>query len=62
MKLVVTWFYPNQSNTPRSDQVKEIFGLQEKKENCSTFFAAVAQVYGGRIHKSVESVEMISSL
>ncbi|WZZ86562.1 hypothetical protein YC2023_115141 [Brassica napus] len=43
------------------DQVKEIFGLQEKKENCWTFFAAAAQVYGGRIHESVESVEMISS-
>ncbi|CAN6905693.1 unnamed protein product [Brassica oleracea] len=41
--------------------VKEIFGLQEKKKNCWTFFAAAAQVYGGRIHESVESVEMISS-
>ncbi|WZZ44050.1 hypothetical protein YC2023_040309 [Brassica napus] len=39
----------------------EIFGLQEKKKNCWTFFAAAAQVYGGRIHESVESVEMISS-
>ncbi|WZZ53054.1 hypothetical protein YC2023_053161 [Brassica napus] len=41
--------------------VKEIFGLQEKKKNCWTFFAAAAQVYGGRIHESIESVEMISS-
>ncbi|WZZ73978.1 hypothetical protein YC2023_085348 [Brassica napus] len=32
-----------------------------KKENCWTFFAAAAQVYEGRIHESVESVEMISS-
>ncbi|WZZ36756.1 hypothetical protein YC2023_020157 [Brassica napus] len=41
--------------------VKEIFDLQEKKKNCWTFFDAAAQVYGGRIHESVESVEMISS-
>ncbi|WZZ71835.1 hypothetical protein YC2023_083205 [Brassica napus] len=41
--------------------VKEIFGLQEKNKNCWTFFAAAAEVYGGRIHESVESVEMISN-
>uniref|UniRef100_A0A0D3CGW4 Aquaporin n=1 Tax=Brassica oleracea var. oleracea TaxID=109376 RepID=A0A0D3CGW4_BRAOL len=49
------------SETEETRKVKEIFGLQEKKENCWTFFAAAAQVYGGRIHESVESVEMISS-
>ncbi|KAF2599827.1 hypothetical protein F2Q68_00007775 [Brassica cretica] len=47
--------------TEETRKVKEIFGLQEKKKNCWTFFAAAAQVYGGRIHESVESVEMISS-
>ncbi|WZZ33489.1 hypothetical protein YC2023_016890 [Brassica napus] len=47
-------------HTWKSDQVKEIFGLQEKNENCWTFFAAAVQVYRGMIHKSVESVEMIS--
>ncbi|KAF3561546.1 hypothetical protein DY000_02012823 [Brassica cretica] len=49
------------SEIEETRKVKEIFGLQEKKENCWTFFAAAAQVYGGRIHESVESVEMISS-
>ena len=34
---------------------------KKKKEKCWTFFAAAGQVYGGRIHESVESVEMISS-
>ena len=64
-KLVVTWFYPNQSKNQRihwdQNHVKEIFDLQDRKENCWTFFAAAAQVYGRRIHDSVESVEMISS-
>ncbi|KAF2555070.1 hypothetical protein F2Q68_00016647 [Brassica cretica] len=46
---------------PRTERVKEIFGSQEKKENCWTFFDAAAQVYVGRIHESVELVEMISS-
>ncbi|KAF3503307.1 hypothetical protein F2Q69_00041152 [Brassica cretica] len=49
------------SEIEETRKVKEIFGLQEKKENCWTFFAAAAQVYRGRIHESVESVEMISS-
>ncbi|KAF3600952.1 hypothetical protein F2Q69_00037853 [Brassica cretica] len=49
------------SEIEETRKVKEIFGLQEKKENCWTFFATAAQVYGGRIHESVESVEMISS-
>ncbi|KAF3542028.1 hypothetical protein F2Q69_00024679 [Brassica cretica] len=49
------------SETKETRKVKEIFGLQEKKKNCWTFFAAAAQVYGERIHESVESVEMISS-
>ncbi|KAF2549940.1 hypothetical protein F2Q68_00034996 [Brassica cretica] len=49
------------SETKETRKVKEIFGLQEKKKNCWTFFAAAAQVYGGRIHESVESVEMISN-
>ena len=62
MKLVVTWYYPNQSNTPRSRSGKRDFQFKREEENCWTFFAAAAQVYGGRIHKSVESVEMISSL
>ena len=64
-KLVVTWFYPNHSKNHRihrdQDQVKEIFGLQERKKNCWTLLVAAAQVYEGRIHYSVESVEMISS-
>ncbi|KAF3538024.1 hypothetical protein F2Q69_00024680 [Brassica cretica] len=49
------------SETEETRKVKEIFGLQEKKKNCWTFFAAAAQVYGEMIHESVESVEMISS-
>ncbi|KAF2568842.1 hypothetical protein F2Q68_00026627 [Brassica cretica] len=53
-RLIDSW-------SPRLEEVKEIFGLQEKKKNCWTFFNASAQVYGGRIHESVESVEMISS-
>ncbi|KAF3585511.1 hypothetical protein F2Q69_00030465 [Brassica cretica] len=49
------------SETEETRKVKDIFGLQEKKENCWTFFDPAAQVYGGRIHESVELVEMISS-
>ncbi|WZZ59809.1 hypothetical protein YC2023_059916 [Brassica napus] len=49
------------SETEETRKVKEIFGLQEKKKNCWALFAAAEQVYGGRIHESVESVEMISS-
>ncbi|KAF2546215.1 hypothetical protein F2Q70_00022482 [Brassica cretica] len=49
------------SETEETHKVKEIFGSQEKKENCWTFFDAAAQVYVGRIHESVELVEMISS-
>ncbi|KAF3537625.1 hypothetical protein F2Q69_00024868 [Brassica cretica] len=49
------------SETEETRKVKEIFGLQEKKKNCWTLFDAAAQVYGERIHESVESVEMISS-
>ncbi|KAF3610066.1 hypothetical protein DY000_02049008 [Brassica cretica] len=49
------------SETEETRKVKEIFGSQEKKENCWTFFDAAAQVYVGMIHESVELVEMISS-
>ncbi|KAF2580227.1 hypothetical protein F2Q68_00006205 [Brassica cretica] len=49
------------SETEETRKVKEIFSLQEKKKNRWTFYAAAAQVYGGRIHESVESVEMISN-
>ncbi|KAF3596170.1 hypothetical protein DY000_02021076 [Brassica cretica] len=47
------------SETEETRKVKEIFGLQEKKKNCWTFFAAAAQVYRGRIHESVESAASI---
>ncbi|KAF3589514.1 hypothetical protein F2Q69_00027925 [Brassica cretica] len=44
------------SETEETRKVKEIFGLQEKKKNCWALFAAAEQVYGGRIHESVESI------
>ncbi|KAF3535976.1 hypothetical protein F2Q69_00024976 [Brassica cretica] len=50
-----------ESTSRGGETYKEASNLQEKKKNGWTFFAATAQVYGGRIHESVESVEMISS-
>ncbi|WZZ81297.1 hypothetical protein YC2023_101869 [Brassica napus] len=35
-------------------------GGHVRKKNYWTLFTATAQVYGGRIHESVESVEIIS--
>ncbi|KAF2563764.1 hypothetical protein F2Q70_00016013 [Brassica cretica] len=50
------------SETEETRKVKEIFGLQEKKENGWTFFAAAAQIYGGMIHKFGEGFHGVLGL
>ncbi|WZZ79508.1 hypothetical protein YC2023_100080 [Brassica napus] len=53
------WYQSRINRVTRSGQ--RDFRFTREKKNCWTFFAAAAQVYGGRIHESVESIEMTSS-
>ncbi|KAF2601298.1 hypothetical protein F2Q70_00027553 [Brassica cretica] len=50
------------SRSPRLEEERHMKKLRsETEESHSSMEAGAAQVYGGRIHNSVESVEMISS-